>query len=41
MLRYYTKQITNVDPLEPKFMEFAYTGKINLTLMAQRYILHL
>jgi hypothetical protein len=27
MLRYYTKQITNVDPLKPKIMKLAYTRK--------------
>jgi len=32
MLQYYTKQITNVDPLKPKFMEFAYTKKITFNI---------
>jgi hypothetical protein len=32
MLRYYTKQITNVDSLKPKFMEFAYIGKITFNI---------
>jgi hypothetical protein len=41
MLQYYTKQITNVDPLKPKIMKLAYAQKQHLTLMAQQYILHL
>jgi hypothetical protein len=32
MLRYYTKQITNVDPLKPKFMKLAYTRKTTFNI---------
>ncbi len=32
MLRYYIKQITNVDPLKPKMMKLAYTGKITFNI---------
>ncbi len=32
MLWYYTKQITNFDPLKPKMMKLAYTGKITFNI---------
>jgi hypothetical protein len=32
MLRYYIKQITNVDPLKPKFMKLAYIGKTTFNI---------
>jgi hypothetical protein len=32
MLRYYIKQITNVDPLKPKIMKLAYTRKTKFNI---------
>jgi len=32
MLRYYTKQITNVDPLKPKIMKLAYIRKTRFNI---------
>jgi hypothetical protein len=32
MLQYYTKQITNDDPLKPKIMKLTYIGKITFNI---------
>jgi hypothetical protein len=32
MLRYYTKQVTNVDPLKPKIMKLTYIGKTSFNI---------
>jgi hypothetical protein len=32
MLQYYTKKITNVDPLKPKIMKLTYIGKITFNI---------
>jgi hypothetical protein len=43
MLRYYITQITNVDPLKPKFMKSAYTWKttcnINGTIINSKIVI--
>jgi len=32
MLKYYIKDITNVNPLKPKVMKLAYIGKVTLNI---------